>query len=149
LKHAARFRRQFDMSARWTRRITLAGLVAAMAALGSACITSPEPSIAYFGVPTQPAPADGFVACMDALAEGTLVLDGRWGVALAADDGSRLQVIWPAGYLAREFDGIIELVDATGQPVARVGDRVAVTGGIGVGDAWWSCGPPEPVGRAG
>ena len=82
---------------------------------------------------------------MDALAGGTIVDDPRWGVALAQDDGTRLQVVWPAGYVARRTDGMLELVDADGDAVARAGDRVTVAGGMALGEAWWACGAPEPA----
>jgi hypothetical protein len=111
--------------------------------LAGCVISGGGPEVEYIGVPTQGAPAGGVDACMDALASGTLVDDPRWGIALAQDAGSRLQVVWPAGYVARRTDSVLELVDADGQTVARSGDRVTVAGGMGLGEAWWACGAPE------
>jgi hypothetical protein len=118
--------------------------IAALALALAGCVGSSAPEVEYIGVPTQGAPAGGMNACMDALAGGTLVDDPRWGIALAQDDGTRMQVVWPAGYVARRTDGLLELVDADGKTVARGGDRVTVAGGTGLGEAWWACGAPEP-----
>jgi hypothetical protein len=116
--------------------------IATVALVLAGCVVSGNPEVEYIGVPTQPA---GAGACMDALAGGTIVDDERWGIALAQDDGSRLQVVWPAGYVARRTGGVLELVDVDGRAVAQVGDRVTVAGGMGLGDAWFACGAPDRV----
>jgi hypothetical protein len=123
----------------------LAGFAAVALVLAGCVGSGGAPEVEYIGVPTQGPPAGGANACMDALAGGTIVDDPRWGVALAQDDGARLQVVWPAGYVARRTDGVLELVDADGEAVARAGDRVTVAGGMGLGEAWWACGAPEPA----
>ena len=120
--------------------------ILAVAVVLAGCVGSGSPEVEYIGIPTQGAPADGVNACMDALASGTLVDDPRWGIALAQDDGSRMQVVWPAGFVARRTDGLLELVNADGNAVAEGGDRVTVAGGMGLGEAWWACGAPKPEG---
>lgn len=119
------------------------GLVAALLG-GCGPAAEPEPTVVAIPVPVQPPPA-GRVACMDALASGRLVADARWGVALAPADGRTIQVVWPAGFGARQVDGRIELLDERGAVVGRVGDVVTVTGGMGLRDAWIACGPPGPA----
>ena len=126
------------------RRSPLVRLVLATAftVVGCSFAPEPEPAAALIPVSTQPPPA-GFAACMDALASGELVADARWGVALGQIDGPTIQVMWPAGYSARQVAGRIELLDERGSLVARVGDAVTIGGGFGAGNAWWACGPPN------
>jgi len=85
---------------------------------------------------TEPAPAQ---ACMDALAQGTLVPDPRSGLALATSTGERMPVMWPFGYSARLVDGEIELVDGTGAFVAREGDVIQMGGGSGANGLFYAC----------
>jgi hypothetical protein len=35
---------------------------------------------------------------------------------------------------------VIELLDRTGRVVGRVGDHVELGGGLGIEDAWYTCG---------
>ena len=116
-----------------------------MAALVCACgpAAAPEPTVVAIPVPVQAPPAGGVVACMDALASGRLVADARWGVALGQVAGPTIQVVWPAGFSARQVDGRIELLDERGAVVGRVGDVVTVAGGMGAGEAWFACGAPD------
>jgi len=80
---------------------------------------------------------------MAALLTGVLAADPRWGVVVAPPGGEpAVKVIWPFGYAGLEDASGIVLVDmaANGATVARVGDRVEVTGGLsGVDDAWIAC----------
>ncbi len=85
---------------------------------------------------TEPAPAQ---ACMDALAQGTLVPDPRTGLALATSDGQRMPVMWPFGYSARLVNGEIELLDDSGAFVAREGDTVQMGGGSGQNGLFFAC----------
>ena len=78
-------------------------------------------------------------ACMDALAQGTLVPDPRSGLALATTGGERTPVMWPFGYSARLVDGQIELLDDSGEFVAREGDTVQAGGGFGAGGMFYAC----------
>jgi hypothetical protein len=108
------------------------------------CASEPEPPpVVLIPVPTQPEPAPGVAfACMDALASGVLVADGRWGIALGQPDAPTVQVIWPTGYTGRQVHGSIQLLDAKGAVVGMVGDAVSIGGGMGAGNAWWACGAP-------
>lgn len=125
------------------RRSRSIPLVLAVAVLLGGCADSPEPSDVMFPVPVQPQPAAGVaVACMDALTSGTLVADARWGIALGQTNGPTIQVLWPTGFVGRQVDGAIELLDHRGIAVARVGDKVQIAGGQGAGNAWWACGAP-------
>lgn len=85
---------------------------------------------------TESAPAQ---ACMDALAQGTLVPDPRTGLALATSDGQRMPVMWPFGYSARLVDAQIELLDGSGALVAREGDTVQMGGGSGQNGLFFAC----------
>jgi len=78
-------------------------------------------------------------ACMDALAQGTLVPDPRSGLALATPAGERTPVMWPFGYSARLVDGQIELLDDSGEFVAREGDTVQAGGGFGANNLFYAC----------
>jgi hypothetical protein len=75
---------------------------------------------------------------MAALIEGDLVADPRWGIALRDSTGTIRKVTWPFGYSARPGDPP-ELLDARGQAVARVGDRVGIGGGEDAPDTWIAC----------
>jgi hypothetical protein len=76
---------------------------------------------------------------MDALARGTLVPDPRSGLALATPTGERIPVMWPFGYSARLVDAVIELVDSSGNFVAREGDTVEMGGGFGANGLFYAC----------
>jgi hypothetical protein len=128
------------------RRSTSLVLALALAAVLGGCTagSEPEPTTVLFAVPTQPEPAPGVqVACMDALATGVLVADSRWGIALGQTDAPTMQVIWPGRFSGRQSNGVIELLDASGAVVGRVGEIVSIGGGMGAGDAWWACGAPN------
>lgn len=78
--------------------------------------------------------------CPAALIEGVLVADAESGVALREADGHVEIVIWPHGYSGRVGDPVA-VVDADGNVMARVGDRVRIGGGeIGPGRSWMACG---------
>jgi hypothetical protein len=126
------------------RRSFLVPLVLATVFTVVGCSFTPEPQPAVVLIPVSPQPPPaGVAACMDALASGELVADARWGVALGQVDGPTIQVMWPAGYSARQMAGMIELLDERGVVVARVGDAVTIGGGFGAGNAWWACGAPN------
>jgi len=88
-----------------------------------------------------PVPAGTPAACPEALIEGTLVADERWGMALAGTDGLRRKVLWPHGYTARREAGGLVLYDVGGSVVAREGDVVSIGGGeTGSDGPWLACG---------
>ena len=117
-------------------------LVLAVALMLGGCAEAPEPTAVLFPVPTQEPPPPGGAVCMDALNSGTLVADARWGIALGQADGPTMQVMWPAGFVGRQTAGTVELLDANGVVVGRVGDKVTIGGGH-TGNAWWACGAPS------
>lgn len=85
---------------------------------------------------TAPGPVD---ACMDALAQGTLVPDPRSGLALATSSGERMAVMWPFGFSAHLVDTDIVLVDESGELVAREGDVIQMGGGSGANGLFYAC----------
>jgi hypothetical protein len=109
------------------------------AGLVAACSETVEPVGVLIGVPTQQARSGGETACMAALLTGTLAVDARWGIAVAAPDGAIVKVLWPNGYVGRNIGGVVELLDGNGVVVGRVGDHVEIGGGLGVGDWWYAC----------
>lgn len=92
--------------------------------------------------PTTAPPTGTPAACPAASIDGRLVGDG-WGGLLLADDqgGVGRPVIWPAGWsVVADGDGWA-LLNAFGEVVAHVGDRVRLDGGeTGTLGAWRLCG---------
>ena len=89
------------------------------------------------------------VGCPAAVIEGVLVVDAATGVALDDPAGFVRQVIWPHGYSGRPGTPIA-VVDADGNVVAQVGDRVRIGGGEITGDgAWLACGGTTVLGPGG
>jgi hypothetical protein len=108
----------------------------------TACAATPSPSTgapALVAIPTAGPPV-GQVACMDALLTGQLVADEDAGVAIQAADGATTVVVWPNGWVAVDQGGKRVVVNDRGDPVAQVGDQVAIGGGLGAGDRWYTCG---------
>jgi hypothetical protein len=85
-------------------------------------------------------PASGQLACMDALLTGRLVADEDAGVVIQAPDGTTTVVVWPHGWVAVDEDSRRVVLNDRGDPVAQVGDQVAIGGGLGAGDRWFTCG---------
>lgn len=76
---------------------------------------------------------------MAALLSGVLVQEPQSGVGIRDDNGEVWQVIWPFGYTARVDADRFAILDATGNVLAHVGDRVGVGGGeVGAG-VWLGC----------
>ncbi|HYN64214.1 MAG TPA: hypothetical protein VES36_06375 [Candidatus Limnocylindrales bacterium] len=101
----------------------------------------PSPSPVLVAVPTDPPFPPGTPGpCPAALITGTLVRDAETGLALHLDEGLRMAVTWPFGYVARDGTSGLELLDADGEVVAHEGDRVALGGGeLRGGQAWRAC----------
>ena len=116
--------------------LTVAILCVAVTACAAAA-PSLEPRIV--AIPTAEPPA-GQVACMDALLTGRLVADADAGVVVQAADGATIVVVWPHGWVAVDQDDQRVVVNDRGDPVAQVGDQVAIGGGLGAGDRWYTCG---------
>ncbi|MCD4670284.1 MAG: hypothetical protein K8S14_07550 [Actinomycetia bacterium] len=81
-------------------------------------------SVPFF--PTQKEPATSYMeALLSDKPEELIIRDG----CLRA--GGYL-LVWPYGFsLSTDKDGIFQVIDSTGQPVARVGDKVRISGGGG------------------
>lgn len=90
-------------------------------------------------IPTAEPPS-GQVACMDALLTGLLVADEEAGVAIQAADGTTMVVVWPHGWAAVDQDNARVVVNDQGDRIAQVGEQVAIGGGLGAGDRWYTCG---------
>ena len=116
--------------------LTVAILGVAVTACAAAA-PSVEPSVV--AIPTAE-PLAGEVACMDALLIGQLVADEDAGVLIQAADGTTIVVVWPHGWVAVDEDSRRVVVNDRGDPVAQVGDQVAIGGGLGAGDRWYTCG---------
>ena len=118
-------------------------LAVAIVACGEGPVeTAPTPAV--IPIATQPATQGGVASCMAALLTGTLVLDDRSGLGIAGVDitgggDDVVPVQWPNGWVALDTVPVV-LVDADGHVVARVGDRMALGGGMaGPGDTWLAC----------
>ena len=114
-----------------------------LAVVATGCqATAPSPSDeqpVLVAIPTAE-PAAGQLACMDALMTGVLVADEEVGVAVEAADGSTMIVVWPHGWAAVDDDGARVVLNDRGDPVAQVGDEVAIGGGQGPDGRWHTCG---------
>jgi len=106
----------------------------------TACAPAPsDGNPVLVAIPTAEPPA-GQMACMDALLTGRLVADEDTGVAIQAADGTTIVVVWPHGWAAVDQDNARVVVNDQGDPVAQVGEQVAIGGGLGAGDRWYTCG---------
>jgi hypothetical protein len=85
---------------------------------------------------TAAAPVD---ACDMALVSGTLTNNRPNGLALRTPDGEGILILWPFGYQSRGFVGSMELVDDKGQAIAREGDVVEMSGGMGADGLFVAC----------
>ena len=84
-------------------------------------------------------------ACDEALLTGRLVPSAASGLAVADPDGKVTEMLWPFGYSARRDVSGISMVDDKGRLVAREGEMVHLTGGLGANDVWGAC--PGSVSR--
>ncbi len=77
---------------------------------------------------------------------GVLVADETWGLAFQSVDDSgnrhRFGVVWPHGYSARREHGVISLIAANSDLVAREGDRVVLDANAS-SDPIYPCGGVE------
>jgi hypothetical protein len=119
---------------------TILGLT--LTACAAAAPSNDEPVLVV--IPTAEPPT-GQVACMDALLTGQLVANDDAGVAIRAADGTTIVVVWPHGWAAVDQDNTRVVVNDRGDPVAQVGDHVAIGGGLGAGDRWYTCGEVTPA----
>ncbi len=103
------------------------GIIMSILVIG--CVEKPSQNGVSVNTSLSPAPFfpvqknDSNGLFMDALLEGELVLESG---CLRA--GGYL-LVWPHGFSLSTKDGVIQIIDATGKPVARVGDKLKVGGG--------------------
>ncbi len=79
-------------------------------------------------------------ACMDALLVGRLTKSVASGLSVTSADGKLTPVEWPFRYSAVQVAGRVQLLDETGNVVAREGDEITVGGGFG-NNVWFACAP--------
>ena len=80
---------------------------------------------------------------LEALLTGELILTN--GCLRVNDtDGKSILLIWHPGFSTRTHQGIVQVVDSTGQVVASVGDFVAVGGGFDSNPTWYGLAEPLP-----
>lgn len=94
--------------------------------LVTACNDSPVTTLSP--TPFFPQQRDARPDTMSALLVGELVLvDGC--LRVNDSDGNNYLLVWPRGFSLRTKGNVIQVVDSAGQPVARVGDKLKVSGG--------------------
>lgn len=90
--------------------------------------TSPMPESTHtIPFPRQEKP-DGERAMMDALTTGTLVVVNNC-IRLVSSDDTNYLLIWPPDYNVVNKNGEIEVLNQDNKVVAKVGDKVRVSGG--------------------
>jgi hypothetical protein len=131
--------------------VVLVMLGAAAVGLGWFRIAGPaEPSrsVDDIGILVAPPPPESMlesVGCAPEGLTGTLQVDEGTGLTI---DGA--VVVWPTGFGARRDDGAAILLDAAGQPAARSGDTLRISGGFpDQRGRFWVCGPVVVVRRGG
>jgi hypothetical protein len=118
-------------------RLRTNGLLVILVAVTVAACSLIAPAV---GLRTAPQPP---MACMDALATGTLVKHPQSGLGISSGKES-MPMEWPFGYTAHNEVGRLALVDEAGRVVAHEGDEIMVGGGFGT-DVWHACGPVSIV----
>jgi hypothetical protein len=105
-------------------RVLSAVLAPVLAAMVAGCASAPIGPVAI----STMAPIS---VCAAARVGGTLVYDATYGLGFKSGDSARV-AIWPNGYSARrEQDGVVVLIDPSGQIVAREGNRIVAAGANG------------------
>ena len=85
---------------------------------------------------TASGPANG---CDEALLTGRLITSAASGLAVADPGGKVTEMLWPFGYSARRDVSGVALVDDKGRLVAREGEMIHMSGGLGANDVWGAC----------
>ncbi len=88
---------------------------------------------------------NGHKICYLSFAEGELVVDPVAGTAIVearpgpeGDEVTVTPVMWPPGFTGRGSWGEVEVLDESGEVVARTGSRYHIGGGYEA-DAWLAC----------
>lgn len=107
-----------------------------------ACTSAPIGPVAINTLAPNP-------VCEAARVGGVLVYDSTYGLGFKSGDKVRVAV-WPYGYSARrEQDGVVVLIDSSGQLIAREGDTIVAAGANGDTATYVECdlqvNPSPPV----
>ena len=108
-------------------KVAMIGIGIIVSILVTGCVENPpqngdsvnnSSSVPFFPVQKDPSPD-----YMEALLVGELVIEDG---CLRVDDDL---LVWPHGFSLSIEGEVIQVIDGTGQPIARVGDKVEVSGG--------------------
>jgi hypothetical protein len=109
------------------------GIVIIMSVVISGCVEEPQQDDKSINIssyapffPVQNKPSE---FSMTALLEGELVLEDGCLRVNYDDDYDNYLLVWPYGFSLSTEGDVIQVIDDTGQPIARVGDRVKIGGG--------------------
>ena len=86
----------------------------------------------------------GDIGCLLNVVEGELVADDTAGSAII-DGGVRTPIRWPYGFAGRRSGAEVEILDPTGNVVARTGTRIRLGGGAPVPGVWLACPDPQTL----
>ncbi len=101
--------------------------------------TSRDPSV----IPLPTSELVPGMACNGALLEGQLAVQGASTIVVRGEP-----ILWPLGYVGRARGGVIEILNAAGEVVARTGDLIQAGGGGSV-DGFKMCPHGPKVIKAG
>ena len=88
----------------------------------------------------EPHLVPAFACPLAALLPGRVSVIDEALVLRSVDDGTPMDIVWPAGWAAWRRDGRAELVDRDGRVIGRVGDVVdGYGGGVGLDDRAHVC----------
>lgn len=71
----------------------------------------------------------GAVGRMEARLQGILALDEATNCLVIQKAGRNVEVAWPRGWTVTIRDGSVALIEASGHLVARLGDKLSISGG--------------------
>jgi hypothetical protein len=98
---------------------------------------------AIAGCSSEPSPSSVAACPLDSIT-GVLEPLGPPGSIGIAADSLHLIVVWGDGHRSVDVDGTLSVVSPSGHVVARVGDRVTLTGGHVRPGEFLACGPAAP-----
>ena len=108
-------------------KVAMIGLGIIVSILVTGCVENPPQNgdsvNTSSSAPFFPVQKDPNLDYMEALLVGELVIEDG---CLRVDDDL---LVWPHGFSLSIEGEVIQVIDGTGQPIARVGDKVEVSGG--------------------